>query len=142
MKIITRQVEDQPLTIIIEYPKYNEFVAGVVKKIRGIDMDFVALAEDQQIRIPLTDIYYFEIVERKIFLYTKGEVYRLASTMSELEAMTRESDIVRISRTCLINIEHLKRIKQIRNSHLEAELDNGEKVIVSRKYLKEIKQRF
>lgn len=142
MNIITRQVEEQPLTIIVEYPKYNEFVAKVVKKVRGMDMEFTASTQDKQIRIPLTEIYYFETVERKIFVYTEKDVYRLALTMAELEDMTRESDIVRISRTCFINIGHLKGIKQIKNSHLEAELDNDEKVIVSRKYLKEIKQRF
>ncbi|MCQ2537219.1 MAG: LytTR family transcriptional regulator DNA-binding domain-containing protein [Lachnospiraceae bacterium] len=142
MNIITRQVEEQPLTIIIEYPKYNEFVSGVVKTIKSIDMEFSASDDDKQIRIPLSEIYYFEIVERKIFIYTQKEVYRLALTTTELEDITKGSDIVRISRTCLINIQHLKGIKQIRNSHLEAELDNSEKLIVSRKYLKDIKQRF
>ena len=142
MKIITRQVEDKPLTVIVEYPKYTDFVESVVKKISGIDMDFAVSSDDKQVRIPLTEIYYFEIVERKIFVYTAKEIYRLALTMSELEDLTRGSDVVRISRTCLINIGHLKKIKQLGNSHLEAELDNDEKVIVSRKYLKEIKQRF
>lgn len=142
MNIITRQVEEQPLTIIIEYPKYNEFVSGVVKTIKSIDMEFSASDDDKQIRIPLSEIYYFEIVERKIFIYTQKEVYRLALTTTDLEDITKGSDIVRISRTCLINIQHLKGIKQIRNSHLEAELDNSEKLIVSRKYLKDIKQRF
>lgn len=142
MKIVTRQVEGKPLTIIIEYPQYDKFVASVVKKINSIDMDFAVSIDDKQLRIPLTEIYYCETVERKIFLYTEKEVYRLALTMTELEDMTRGSDIVRISRTCLMNIEHLKGIKQIKNSHLEAELDNNEKLIVSRKYLKEIKQRF
>lgn len=142
MKIVTRQVEKQPLTIIIEYPEYNEFVARVAKKINSIDMDFSASIEDRQVRIPLSEIYYFEIVDRKAFIYTENEVYRLDLSMAELEDMTKESEIVRISRTCLININHLKGIKQIKNSHLEAELDNNEKLIVSRKYLKDIKQRF
>lgn len=142
MRIITRQVEEQPLTVIIEYPKYNEFVAGMVRKIESMDIELAASNDDKQVRIPLSEIYYFEVVERKIFIYTEKEVYRLAITMAELEDMTRGSDIVRISRTCLMNIEHLDGIKQIRNSHLEAELDNGEKLIVSRKYLKDIKQRF
>lgn len=141
MNIITRQVENQPLTVIIEYPKYDDSVAEIVRKINCLDMEFVASIDDRQIRIPVTDIYYFEIVERKIFVYTEKDVYRLGMTMAELEDMTAGSDIVRISRTCLMNTCHLKGIKQIKNSHLEAELDNSEKLIVSRKYLKDIKQR-
>ena len=52
------------------------------------------------------------------------------------------TDLARISRTCFMNVSHLKEIKQIMNSHLEAVLDNDEKLIVSRKYLQEIKKIF
>lgn len=41
-----------------------------------------------------------------------------------------------------MNVSHLTEIKQLKNSHLEATLDNGEKLIVSRKYLRDIKRRF
>ena len=41
-----------------------------------------------------------------------------------------------------MNTSHLTGIRQLKNSHLEAMLDNGEKLIVSRKYLRDIKQRF
>jgi len=41
-----------------------------------------------------------------------------------------------------MNSDHLKEIRQIRNSHLEAVMDNDEKLIVSRKYLPDIKKIF
>ena len=41
-----------------------------------------------------------------------------------------------------MNTDKLREIKQIRNSHLEAVLDNDEKLIVSRKYLPDIKKVF
>jgi DNA-binding LytR/AlgR family response regulator len=41
-----------------------------------------------------------------------------------------------------MNTDYLKEIRQIRNSHLEAVMDNGEKLIVSRKYLQDIKRIF
>ena len=41
-----------------------------------------------------------------------------------------------------MNTGYLKEIKQIRNSHLEAVMDNDEKLIVSRKYLTDIKRIF
>lgn len=94
-------------------------MAKIVKKINRMDIDFTASVDDKQVHIPLTEIYYFEIVERKVFLYTQKDVYRLSLTMAELEDVTGESDIVRISRTCLLNVEHLKGIKQIRNRYFE-----------------------
>ena len=142
MQIIKRQVKNKPLTVIIEYPEYNSTVAGLVRKINSFEIQFSARDDERQMKIGLMDVYYIENVERKLFIYTDKDVYRLASSMSEIEEMTSGTDLVRISRTCIMNTDHLKEIRQVKNSHLEAVLDNDEMLIVSRKYLKDIKKVF
>ena len=142
MQIITRQVGDKPLTVTIEYPEYTESVKGLIKRIESLDVNFSVTSEDGQIRIPRSDVYYLEIVDRKAFLYTGKDVFRLDASMQEILDITVDSDLVRISRTCIMNTSHLTGIRQLKNSHLEATLDNGEKLIVSRKYLHDIKRRF
>ncbi|MCR5733486.1 MAG: LytTR family transcriptional regulator [Lachnospiraceae bacterium] len=142
MKIITRQVKDRPLTVIIEYPEYNDSVTGLIRKINSMDIGFNAVMDGRKFKIGLPDVYYIENVERKLFIYTAKDVYRLDSSMSEVEAMTEDTGLVRISRTCIMNTDHLKEIRQVKNSHLEALLDNDEMLIVSRKYLKDIKRVF
>ncbi len=142
MQIVTRQVEGKPLTVTIEYPEYTESVKGLIKRIRSLDLSFSAFADDRQIRISMSDVYYLETVDRKVFLYTQGDVYRLDASMTEIDKITEDSDLVRISRTCVMNTAHLTEIRQLKNSHLEAMLDNGERLIVSRKYLHDIKRRF
>ena len=142
MEIITRQAIDKPLTVTIEYPEYNEVVKGLIKGIKSLDVSFSVTSEDGQMRIARSDVYYLEIVDRKVFLYTEKDVYRLNATMQEILNITMDSDLVRISRTCIMNTSHLTGIRQLKNSHLEAALDNGEKLIVSRKYLRDIKRRF
>ena len=53
--------------------------------------------------------------------------------------MIGDTELVRVSRTCIMNTEHLKEMKQIKNSHLEAIMDNDEKIIIKEKYkLKQI----
>ena len=142
MEIIKRQVKDKPLTVTIEYPEYTESVKGLIKRIESLDVNFSVTSEDGQIRIPRSDVYYLEIVDRKAFLYTGKDVFRLDASMQEILDITVDSDLVRISRTCILNTSHLTGIRQLKNSHLEAALDNGEKLIVSRKYLRDIKRRF
>ena len=142
MQIITRQIKEKPLTVIIEYPELNDSVSNLVKKIKSLDVEFSANLDGRQVRIGLSDVYYIENVERKLFIYTAKEVYRLDATMSEIDAMAIDTDLVRISRTCIMNTDHLKEIRQVKNSHLEAVLDNDEMLIVSRKYLKDIKKAF
>ena len=142
MEIITRQVDNKPLTVTIEYPEYTESVKGLIRKIESLDVSFSVTAEDRQMRIARSDVYYLEIVDRKAFLYTEKDVFRLDASMQEILNLTVDSDLVRISRTCIMNTSHLTGIRQLKNSHLEATLDNGEKLIVSRKYLRDIKRRF
>lgn len=142
MQLITRRVEDQPLTVIVEYPDMDREVERIIEKLTKLDIHFMGKTGEQTARIALIDVYYIENVERKLFLYTKEEVYRLEIGMSELADMEHTSGLVRVSRTCVINIDHLQEIRQLKNSHLEAQMDNGEKIIVSRKYLREIKKAF
>ena len=142
MRVITRQVENQPLTVIIEYPEYDKSASDLVRKINNLNFQFAAFDEDKQIRIDRSDVYYLESVERKMFIYTKKDVYRFNSSMSEIEELIKDTEMVRISRTCIMNTDHLKEIRQLKNSHLEAVMDNDEMLIVSRKYLKDIKSVF
>ena len=142
MQIITRQVEDKPLTVTIEYPEMTESVRGLVKRIESLDVSFAVNFDGKQLRIALSDVYYLETVDRRVFLYTKRDVYLLGASMAEIERIAEGSDLVRISRTCVMNTSHLTEIRQLKNSHLEATLDNNECLIVSRKYLRDIKRRF
>ncbi len=142
MRVEQRQVKDQPLTVIVEYPEYDRSVDNLISKIKNMSISFTGKSDGKTVSIDISDIYYIENVERKIFLYSKKDVFRYDGTMSDIETAINDTDLVRISRTCFMNVSHLKEIMQIKNSHLEAVLDNGEKLIVSRKYLKDIKKIF
>lgn len=142
MRIVTRKVDNQPLTVIVEYPQMDKAVERIIQKVKHIDIYFVGKMDDKSTKIDISDVYYFENVERKLFLYTKKEVFRFDGTMADIEEMIEDTELVRVSRTCIMNTEHLKEMKQIKNSHLEAIMDNDEKIIVSRKYLQDIKNIF
>lgn len=142
MRVEQRQVKDQPLTVIVEYPEYDKSVDNLINKIKNMSISFTGKSEGKTVSIDISDIYYIENVERKIFLYSRKDVYRYDGSMADIDSSIAETDLVRISRTCFMNVSHLKEIMQIKNSHLEAVLDNGEKLIVSRKYLKDIKKIF
>ena len=142
MRVEQRQVKDQPLTVIVEYPEYDKSVDNLINKIKNMSISFTGKSDGKTVSIDISDIYYIENVERKIFLYSRKDVYRYDGSMSDIDSSIAETDLVRISRTCFMNVSHLKEIMQIKNSHLEAVLDNGEKLIVSRKYLKDIKKIF
>lgn len=142
MRVEQRQVKDQPLTVIVEYPEYDHTVDNLIKKIKNMSISFTGKTDGKTVSIDIADIYYIENVERKIFLYSKKDIYRYDGNMADIDSAIVDTDLIRISRTCFMNVSHLREIMQIKNSHLEAVLDNDEKLIVSRKYLKDIKKIF
>lgn len=139
MEIKTRQTDDKPLTIIIEYPILDAKTKSLIKKIKALDFVVNGNRNGKVFQVPVADIYYMEAVERKTFLYTKDEVYMTDKKLYEFEEMFRETGIIRISKSCLMNMDMLYSIKQLMNSQLEATLLNGEKLIIARTYLKSIK---
>lgn len=139
MEIKTRQIEDKPLTIIIEYPILDTRTKKLIKKIESLDFMVSGNSNGKVFQVHISDIYYVESVERKTFLYTKDEIYMTDKKLYELEEMLRGTGIIRISKSCLMNMDMLYSIRQLMNSQLEATLLNGEKLIVARTYLKNIK---
>ncbi len=139
MEIKTRQIGGKPLTIIIEYPILDTKTKRLIKKIESLDFMVSGNSKGKIFQVHISDIYYMESVERKTFLYTKDEIYVTDKKLYELEEMLRDAGIIRISKSCLMNMDMLYSIRQLMNSQLEATLLNGEKLIVARTYLKNIK---
>lgn len=140
MEIKTRQIEDKPLTVIIEYPILDTRIKKLIQKIESLDFMVSGNNNGKDFQVHISDIFYVESLERKTFLYTKDEVYMSDKKLYELEEMLRETGIIRISKSCLMNVDMLYSIRRLMNSQLEATLLNGEKLIVARTYLKNIKK--
>ena len=139
MEIETRQIDGKPLTVIIEYPILDTKTKKLIKKVESLDLMVSGNSKGKVFQLHISDIYYVESVERKTFLYTKDEVYMTDKKLYELEEVFSEAGVIRISKSCLVNVDMLYSIRPLVNSQLEATLLNGEKLIVTRTYLKSIK---
>ena len=107
MKVITKQVEDKPLTITVEYPKMDERAANIIRKIKAFDITIRGSQAGETFSLSISDIYYIEAVERKTFLYTKDEIYLTSKKLYELEELLEGTSIIRISKSCLMNMDML-----------------------------------
>ena len=111
-----------------------------IRKIKSLDFKISGNGNGRLFSISVSDIYYIEAVERKTFIYTEKDIYLSDRKLYELEQMLSETGMVRISKSCLMNMDMLLCVEQLFNSQLEATLTNGEKLIVARTYLKNIKR--
>lgn len=87
------------------------------------------------------DIFYFESIDGKTFIYKEKEVYNSDLRLYEIEERFCRGIFVRISKATILNIKKLKGFRTKLNGKLEAQLLNGERLEVNRHYVPELKQR-
>ena len=68
--------------------------------------------------------------------------YELSQRLYQIEELMKEDDFrrfIRISNTDIVNFDYLKNLDMSVNGNIVMNLKNGERVFVSRRYMKEIK---
>ncbi len=89
--------------------------------------------------IPISDIYYIESVDDRTFIYLKSTVYQTHRRLYDLEEVMQPYHYVRISKSIIVNLMKVGSIKPALNGRFSCQLRNGEEVIISRKYVPEVK---
>lgn len=141
MRLIMNERQDiEHPEVTIAYREMSASVKRVSDFVRSVDQTILCRKDNEEYAIPMTDIYYVESVDKKAFVYCEKDVFQSNLKLYELESMLVHVGFVRVSKSIVLNIEILKGVKTLANSRLEAILSNGEKVYVTRKYLKDIRE--
>ena len=88
----------------------------------------------------LTQIYYIESVDKRTYVYTRDDCYESRDRLYELEEKLGPW-IVRISKAMIVNLRKIRNVSAEPGGRMIAVLLNGERVIISRSYVKELKRR-
>ena len=121
--------------IDIRYSKLSSQLNRIIHYIQHQEYVIEGIIENNIYQISSNDILYFEIVDRKTFIYTKTQIYECRKNLLTLEKELSATNIIRISKSVLLNISSLIYVKPYPNHRLLVELSNEETLIVSRKYI-------
>lgn len=138
--ILNERPEMEKPEVTIAYSEMTASVKRVADFVRSVEQTVLCKKDEEECSVPVGDIFYFESVDKKTFVYCEKEVYMCSLRLYEIEKMVEQAGFVRVSKSTILNIEQLKGVKTLVNSRLEAILSNGEHVCVTRKYLKDIRE--
>ena len=96
--------------------------------------------EDTMHRLKLSEIFYFEVVDDRSFLYTRAAVFEAKEKLYEFERLCAGSTLFRCSKSMILNAEKIDYVRPSLSGRFEAVLSNGEKAVVSRKYVADLKR--
>ena len=121
--------------------KRDEKVNELVKLLKLHQGSIEGFKEEKQYRIALSDLYYIEAVDEKTFLYLEKDCYESKRRLYEFEELLSDRSFARISKSVIVNMMKITAIKPALNGRFLCQLKNGEKVIISRKYVPDIKEK-
>lgn len=111
-----------------------EKVIDIVENDRSSIHLYGKTEENEQILIKISDIYYFECVDKRTFAYMEKEVYQVQENLTKLEAELAQEGFVRINKSNIVNINHILSIKPEVNMRVKVIMENEEYLIINRSY--------
>lgn len=143
MKLIIEQsLEQQEVEIKITCGLMDDRLKRLVEQIKLYSFSITAERDGIAVPIALEDIYYFDSVDNKVFLYKDKEVYLCSKKLYELEDILSETPFIRISKNCILNTTYVEAVKAQFSGRLEATLCNQEKLIISKHYINVFREKF
>lgn len=141
MKIIIEEPQDgEEEQIIIRCHQMTPEFLRVLALLKSQDL-LIAYNGNEIHRVQPSGIYYIEVVDNKTFLYCKNMVCESKLKLYELEETLTSNDFLRVSKSIIINLRKIKSLSPALSGRFEATLDNGEKIIISRQYVVDLKKK-
>ncbi|WP_088015024.1 LytR/AlgR family response regulator transcription factor [Gottfriedia acidiceleris] len=115
----------------------------VKKSLPLLKQDKLAISVDERILlITFEEIIYIFTQEGKTSVVTDKMTYRLNEPLINLERKLQNTSFTRVHRSYIVNLDKILEIQPWFNSTYNLIMNDGEKVPVSRTYMKELKQLF
>lgn len=118
----------------------TEQVMEIVTFVKSRQGQLTGVIEGEQYEVPVTDVYYVEAVDNAVFIYGHQKVYETRQKLYELEGILREKYFLRVSKSLILNLMKVKCIKPALNGRYSAILQSDEEIIISRKYVPDLKR--
>lgn len=139
MQVTIRQDLESGTAVEIHCREVTSETERLERYIRRFDERIIGSSEGQAHTIAVEQILYIEAVDKKTFLYTPGNVYETDKKLYELEEMLDGKTFFRCSKSVIVNLNKITKLKPEVTRNILATLTNGEVVVISRRNVKQLK---
>lgn len=144
MKVAIQEVDSEKEEYVELYVhECNDYINTLINYIESEQYKSIKLScyKDGKIyKINSNDIYFIETRKNLLLIHIRDDIYEYKNRLYELEKIL-PSQFVRISKSTILNLEKVSIYNPLLNGLMEAKLINDEITYISRKYLKEVRDR-
>jgi DNA-binding LytR/AlgR family response regulator len=141
MRVRIKQITDKSNEcLIIECVEVTPEVESIRSYALTKGTELTGTMNERIYQFNLSDVFYFEAVDERVFAYTKSRSYELKIRLYELENAYGDKHFIRCSKSFIINLMKIESISPALNGRFTAYMKNGEKIMISRQYVPEMKR--
>lgn len=134
--------EEEDESVIFRIHGMDARVDQAIRALTLAHADSLLCKKDEAFyKIGADGILYLESVDRKVFVYTEKETLEIAERLYVLEERLSAAGFIRASKSVLLNFNKIYSFYPKFSGNLEALLVNGEKVVISRRYVPDLKRK-
>ena len=131
----------ESIEVIIKCPKATEDIYKLESLLYSYEKKFSCIKDGTTYLIDINDVLYFETVDKRSFLYTETDVYELTLKLYEIEERLSGAGFIRSAKSQILNMHKISSLCPDFGGRIEATMEGGEKLIVSRQYAKLLRER-
>ncbi|MCM1134563.1 MAG: LytTR family transcriptional regulator DNA-binding domain-containing protein [Clostridium sp.] len=140
MKLTMSRIAQGEDEVIIKYREMNEQIETIAGMVQGIGRKISASADGRTFLLQPEDILYLESVDGVTWAYLENQVCRVQTSLLTASACYENRGFFRCSKSMVINIYRISFLESKPGSRICATMENGEKVMISRRYAKNLRQ--
>lgn len=141
MKVEIRQAKTtEEESAIITAVKMTDSIKSAVDILRDNAAGIAVSSGNDTLMIRTDLIYYIESVDKRTYVYTKGDCFETKYRLYELQDILG-FNFLRCSKAMIVNIRKIRSVRAELNARMSVELLNGERIIISRGYVKDLKNK-
>ncbi len=114
--------EGEEEEIIIKCRQMDEHLMRMIRTVKAGQERLIGTRNGQIMQIQPKEIYYFEAVDNRVFLYGEREVFETRYKLYELEERLGGTDFFRASKSVLLNLSKVKSFATALGGRFEANM--------------------
>lgn len=140
MKLTMHKISQGEDEVIIKYRTMTEQVKTIAGIVQGAGQKICAFGEGTTFMLLPESILYLESVDGVTYAYLKDRVCRVQSSLLELALCYEGRGFFRCSKSMVLNLYKISFLKSEPGNRIRATMENGEQVMISRRYAKELRR--
>lgn len=135
-EIIKPNLSNNTIEINLQFNRKNKEVKKFIEYIKSYNASIIGLKDFLIKMIPYNEIIFFFSKGKFNYCQTADNIYKIKNKLYEIEKMSL--DFMRISKSCIVNIEHIKDFDMSKTGKININMDNDVSLAVSRRRIRDV----